>query len=86
VIATDAATVVERMALEEEIDIVRIRQTVRLHGKTQGMGLIDQTRITTAASEILRNMYLYAGGGEVAIALVSCGGRRGLLVTCADHG
>lgn len=85
-IAIADEVVLERMQLRTEIDIVRIRQTVRLHGKELGMGLIDQTRITTAASEILRNMHVYAGGGEAEIARTVVNGRKGLLVTCRDTG
>ena len=76
----------ERFQLETEYDIVRIRQAVRLHGKAHGMGLINQTRITTAASEILRNMYVYAGGGETVVSLVRWEGAPSLLVTCRDQG
>ncbi len=76
----------ERFQLETEYDIVRIRQAVRLHGKAHGMGLINQTRITTAASEILRNMYVYAGGGETVVSLVQWEGAPSLLVTCRDEG
>jgi serine/threonine-protein kinase RsbT len=86
VIPTEAETVVERMQLETEVDIVRIRQTVRRHGKERGMGLIDQTRITTAASEILRNMYVYGGGGEAVISFVTYEGRPALMITCRDEG
>ena len=78
--------VLERFRLETEYDIVRIRQAVRLHGKAHGMGLINQTRITTAASEILRNMFVYAGGGEAVVALVQWDGALSLLVTCRDEG
>jgi serine/threonine-protein kinase RsbT len=85
-IATDLEQVLERLPLKAEIDIVHIRQLVRQRGKEHGMGLVDQTRITTAASEILRNMYVYAQGGEATISLVSVQGRRGLLVTCRDQG
>lgn len=76
----------ERFRLETEYDIVRIRQAVRLHGKAHGMGLINQTRITTAASEILRNMYVYAKGGETVVSLVRWDGVPALLVTCRDEG
>ncbi len=79
-------SVLERFRLETEYDIVRIRQAVRLHGKAHGMGLINQTRITTAASEILRNMFVYAGGGEAVVALVQWDGALSLLVTCRDEG
>ncbi len=76
----------ERFQLETEYDIVRIRQAVRLHGKAHGMGLINQTRITTAVSEILRNMYVYAKGGETIVSLVQWNGVPALLVTCRDEG
>jgi serine/threonine-protein kinase RsbT len=82
----DQEQVLERSSLKAEIDIVHIRQLVRLRGKEYGMGLVDQTRITTAASEILRNMYVHAQGGEATISLVTVQGRRGLLVTCQDQG
>jgi serine/threonine-protein kinase RsbT len=85
-IAIDQEQVLERLPLKAEIDIVHIRQLVRFRGKQHGMGLVDQTRITTAASEILRNMYVYAQGGEAVISLVTVQGRRGLLVTCRDEG
>lgn len=85
-IVPDHEQVLDRLPLKAEIDIVYIRQLVRQRGKEHGMGLIDQTRITTAASEVLRNMYVYAKGGETTISLVSVKGRSGLLVTCRDQG
>jgi serine/threonine-protein kinase RsbT len=85
-IAVDHEEILERLPLRAEIDIVHIRQLVRLRGKEYGMGLVDQTRITTAASEILRNMYVHADGGEATISAVTVQGRRGLLVTCRDQG
>jgi len=85
-IAADHEEVLERVPLKAEIDIVHIRQLVRQRAKQYGMGLVDQTRITTAASEILRNMYVHADGGEATISAVSVQGRRGLLVTCQDQG
>lgn len=85
-IAAEHEEILEQMQLRAEIDIVHIRQLVRLRAKQCGMGLVDQTRITTAASEILRNMYVHANGGEAIISAVSIQGRRGLLVTCRDRG
>lgn len=85
-IAVDREDILERLPLKAEIDIVHIRQLVRVRAKEYGMGLVDQTRITTAASEILRNMYVHADGGEATISAVSVQGRRGLMVTCRDRG
>jgi len=53
--------------IETEHDIVNVRQFIRFYAKGLKMGIIDQTRITTAVSELLRNMYNYGGGGEVTI-------------------
>ena len=53
--------------VKTENDIVRVRQMARHFAKQCSMGIVEQTRITTAVSELLRNMYQYANGGEVYI-------------------
>jgi serine/threonine-protein kinase RsbT len=50
------------------------------------MGIVEQTRITTAVSELFRNMYNYAGGGEVIIEKGIVDGRNTLIITCIDEG
>jgi len=72
--------------IETEHDIVTVRQLIRYHAKTLSMGIIDQTRITTAISELLRNMYNYGGGGEVFIETGVVDEKIALIVTCIDHG
>ncbi len=73
-------------SIESEDSIVNVRQLVRYHAKQLNMGIIDQTRITTAVSELLRNMYNYAGGGEVLIENGDVDGNDTLIITCLDHG
>jgi serine/threonine-protein kinase RsbT len=72
--------------IETEVDIVMVRQTIRQCAKDAGMGIVDQTRITTAVSELFRNMYNYAGGGEVVIERGNVEGHQALIVTCIDKG
>ena len=72
--------------IQTELDIVKARQLIRLMSKEAGMSIVDQTRITTAVSELLRNMYQFAGGGEVFIEKGEHKGRQALIVTCADNG
>ena len=48
-----------------EWDIVAARQLGRNIAKELGFGTVDQARITTAISELARNIYLYAGKGEI---------------------
>ena len=50
-----------------EWDIVAARQLGRNEAKKVGFGTVDQARITTAISELARNIYLYAGKGNIAI-------------------
>lgn len=69
-----------------EHDIVRVRQQVRHHAKEARMGIVEQTRITTAVSELFRNMYNYAGGGEVLLERANIDGKNALIITCIDEG
>ncbi len=73
-------------AIQSENDIVRARQLVRRLARQVGMGIVDQTRITTAVSELFRNMYQYAGGGEIFIDKGEHDGHLALIITCIDHG
>lgn len=72
--------------IDTEYDIVNVRQTIRQFAKELGMGIVDQTRITTAVSELFRNMYNYAGGGEVKIEQGFVDNHKALIVTCSDQG
>lgn len=52
--------------IEAEYDIVTARKAVRQAAVDFGFGVTDVTRIVTAASELSRNIFLYAGRGEVS--------------------
>lgn len=51
-----------------------------------GMGIVNQTKLITAASELVRNMLRYGGGGEVLIETVSEGRETGVRLTFTDRG
>ena len=74
------------MPLRRSEDIVRMRQAVRERAITLGFGLVDQTKIVTAASELARNAILYGDGGDVEIAQLAAGPRKGLRLTFIDQG
>ncbi len=67
-------------------DIVRVRQATRESAIAQGLSLVDQTKLVTAASELARNTLDYGGGGEVEIAKVEESPRRGVRLTFVDQG
>ena len=50
------------------------------------MGLVNQTKLITAASELVRNMLNYANGGKILIEIVSRGRDNGIRLTFADKG
>jgi serine/threonine-protein kinase RsbT len=67
-------------------DIVRVRQAVRNWAIDLGFGLVDQTKLVTAASELARNTVNHGGGGTVRMEALSNGAHRGLQLTFRDHG
>ncbi|MCD7036713.1 anti-sigma regulatory factor [Metabacillus sp. GX 13764] len=69
-----------------EWDIVAARQLGRNVAKELGFGTVDQARITTAISELARNIYLYAGQGQICIERISEFGRQGLKIIAIDNG
>jgi serine/threonine-protein kinase RsbT len=76
----------EALPLRSSEDVVRVRREVRERAVAIGFGLVDQTKIVTAASEIARNTVEYGGGGTLRIETVRQGARRGLRLTFSDEG
>ena len=71
----------EQLSLRSEDEVVRVRQAAREWAITLGFGLVDQTKIVTAASELARNTVIYGGGGRVRLEALNDGPRRGLRLT-----
>ena len=76
----------DELAVKTPDDIVRARQAVRSLAVEMRFSLVDQTKIVTAASELARNMQVYAGGGKLLLEMVENGNRQGLRMTFADKG
>ena len=53
------------LSLLTEHDIVMARQGVRKLTQEIGFGIVDQTKMVTAASELARNAVVYGRGGEM---------------------
>ena len=80
------AAVTDTMPIRSSDDIVRVRQEVRRQTAAAGLGIVDQTKFVTAASEIARNTLDYGGGGTVRIEPVQEGARKGLRLIFEDQG
>ena len=77
----------ERVPIHIEQDIVIARQRAREVAKSMGFGMVDQSRIATAVSELARNVVRYATGsrGDAYIRSLS-GDRSGIEIVVADQG
>lgn len=68
-------------------DVVRVRQRVRTAAAENGLSLVDQTKLVTAASELARNTLVHGGGGAARIEVVkSATGRAGVKLHFNDEG
>ena len=79
----------QRVIINGEDGIVVARQRAREAAKGLGFGLVDQSRIATAVSELARNVVRYAteGHGEVLIRAVSAPERgQGIEIVVRDEG
>ncbi len=66
-------------------DAVYVRQMAGDIAESLGFNRNDRTRIATAVSEIARNAFQYAGGGDVSFGVVS-GGTPALQIRVRDEG
>jgi serine/threonine-protein kinase RsbT len=70
-----------------EADLLSCRHAVRSAALAVGLGLIEQTKLVTAASELVRNAYVHGGGGSLTIHQITRpDGRRGLQLVIRDEG
>lgn len=76
----------EALPIVSDDDIVRVRQRVRDWALQLGFGLVDQTKLVTAASELARNTLVYGQGGTLLVESLLNESKRGLRLTFEDHG
>jgi serine/threonine-protein kinase RsbT len=76
----------ESVPLKNSNDVVLARQKVRQWATDLHFGLVDQTKLVTAASELARNALDHGKGGEMTIEILNSGVRAGLRLTFDDQG
>ncbi len=72
--------------IKSEGDIVAARRAVRDAAVQVGFGMTDVTRIVTAASELARNVFKYAGEGVMYWRQLEEPGRAGIELRFIDQG
>ncbi|WP_299824376.1 anti-sigma regulatory factor [uncultured Pontibacter sp.] len=76
----------DTMQIVREQDVVPFRNRVREYAVKIGMSLVNQTKLITAASELVRNMLKYASGGKVILEIISKNAQTGVRLTFVDEG
>lgn len=76
----------EALQIQNETDIVKARQVVRNWSVEFRFGLVDQTKLITAASEIARNTVRYGRGGTLQLEALQEEMKVGLRLIFEDHG
>jgi serine/threonine-protein kinase RsbT len=76
----------EVMTIVREIDVIPFRNRLKEYAVKIGMGLVNQTKVITAASELARNMLKYANGGKVTIEVINKGRENGIRLIFKDQG
>lgn len=72
--------------LQTEQDVVRARQAVRKITQELKFGLVDQTKLVTAASELARNAVIHGRGGKMEVEVLSDKSRVGVRLRFIDQG
>jgi serine/threonine-protein kinase RsbT len=77
----------DELPIQSGDDVVRVRQQVRTVAAENGLSLVDQTKLVTAASELARNTLVHGGGGMARVEVVkSLNGRSGVKLHFTDEG
>lgn len=75
-----------RIPIRHDADIISARQLGREMATKIGFSGSDLTVIATAISEVVRNIVVYAGSGELVLSRVQQGARLGILIIAQDRG
>ena len=74
------------VSVKQAQDVALARGRARQVAALMGFDPLDQTRIATAVSELARNAFLHARGGEVAFAIEQQGAQQSICVRISDRG
>lgn len=73
--------------IRKEQDVVYFINRVSEYADKIKMGLVNKTKLLTAASELVRNMFRYANGGKVVCEVIShTSFQTGVRLTFIDEG
>lgn len=84
--ARPRAVASRRFEIGAEQDVFDVRRFVRSVAEARGFDRFAVAAITTATSELARNVWMHAGSGSALVEEVAGGGRFGVRVSFQDEG
>ena len=76
----------QELRIETEDDVVAVRRRVKQLAQARGFDAFASAAVTTATSELTRNVWVHAGRGVATIEEITEGGRVGLRIAFEDGG
>jgi serine/threonine-protein kinase RsbT len=76
----------QKLEISNDPDLIKARQLARDFAIHLGFGIVNQTKIITAVSELIRNVLIYAGKGWITFNAIEDAGKKGLLIKVDDKG
>ncbi len=76
----------KRIKISRDIDIAEAVSKTRELAEAAGLFRAKQYMVATAASELARNILIHARRGEIAVRILTSGGRKGIEIVAEDSG
>jgi serine/threonine-protein kinase RsbT len=76
----------QEMPIRSEDDIVLVRRRARELAQKRGFDAFATAAVTTATSELTRNVWMHGGGGHAVVEEIEDGERAGLRIEFRDDG
>jgi serine/threonine-protein kinase RsbT len=74
------------LPIERESDVIEVRRKARALARDRGFDGFASAALTTAASELARNVWVHAGGGSAVVEELGDGQRFAVRLTFRDEG
>lgn len=84
--ATIDVTAGETLAIRQQSDVIQLTNHIRRQASAIGMSVLNQTKLSTAASELARDVLVHGGGGQAQLERVLQGHKIGIRLLFIDRG
>lgn len=76
----------ETLSIRQQSDVIQLTNRIRQQALLIRMSTLNQTKLSTAASELARNVLLHGGGGNVQFEQIRRGSQTGIRLIFTDQG